>query len=184
MTPQKPLVEFIQMLIEQSPIEAVRALERLDTGEAVRILRELSPSSIAHILPHLTTEIAGEAVRGLPNELLERVSGQVQPHQWAALFGMLPSDEQQRIVGTLPEKIRDEIRELFEFPADSAGQMMKTDFLALLPHLKVKDAIKKIRSQAKRNMSPSYVYVVDDERHLLGVITMRDLLLARGDDRL
>lgn len=184
MSSQKSIIEFVQMLIEQAPIEAVRSLERLETEGAVRVVRELSPGSIARILPHLTTEIAGEAVRGLPNELLEKVSGQVQPHQWAALFGTLPEEERHRIIQTLPEKIKDQVRELFEFPEDSAGQMMRTDFLAFLPHLKVKDAIKKIRSQAKRNVSPSYVYVVDDGRHLLGVITMRDLLLAKGEDKL
>jgi len=184
MNTQKPLVDFIQNLIEQSPIEAVRSLERLDTDGAVQVLRELPAGAIAQVLPHLTTEIAAEAVRNLPNDVLERVSDQVEPHQWAALFGVLPASERIRIVESLPEKIRVEVRERFEFPQDSAGQMMKMDFLALLPHLTVRDTIRRIRRQARKSVSPSYVYVVDDQRHLLGVITMRDLLLARGEARL
>jgi magnesium transporter len=67
------------------------------------------------------------------------------------------------------------------YPKDSAGSIMTTEFLAFHLDIKVEDAIQKIRSLVHRKTNASYVYVIDTENHLVGVLNMRDLLIAESD---
>jgi magnesium transporter len=76
------------------------------------------------------------------------------------------------------------IQELLIFPVDSAGSIMTTNFIAFRTDIRVKDAIQRIRSLAFQKQTSSYVYVVDNGNRLVGVLNMRDLLLASPEAKL
>jgi magnesium transporter len=81
-------------------------------------------------------------------------------------------------------KLREQVRELLTYPEDSVGRIMTTDFMSFPKNLSAQEAIDKIRKLGSKRFPASYVYVVDDEAHLLGVLNMRDLMLAPPDRRL
>ena len=84
----------------------------------------------------------------------------------------------------ISEKLKGQIRELLEYPEGSIGRTMTTDIIALKMESRAQEAIEKIRSLAKRRFPSSYVYVVDNENRLIGVLNMRDLMLADPDKTL
>ena len=92
----------------------------------------------------------------------------------------LPQEGRAAVSETLSPHIKHKLQEYLNYPEDSAGRIMSTDYLALHTDLQVKDAIAKIRSMARRKNPESYGYVVDHENHLVGVLNMRDLLLAQS----
>ena len=67
------------------------------------------------------------------------------------------------------------------YPENSAGRIMSTDYLAFNEHVKVKEAVQRLRALAHKHAPLSYAYVVDEENHLVGVLNMRDLLVAQGE---
>jgi magnesium transporter len=83
-----------------------------------------------------------------------------------------------KIALNLTEKQKREIGELLEYPKDSVGYIMSPIFLALRSELRISEAVHKIKTTAgQENMPLSYVYVVDAESQLVGVLSMRDLLI-------
>ena len=96
----------------------------------------------------------------------------------------LPLDARERMTKHISEKLKGQIRELLEYPEDSIGRTMTTDFITLKKDNLAEEAIDKIRSLAKKRFPSSYVYVVDDDNRLIGVLNMRDLMLASPDKTL
>ena len=78
----------------------------------------------------------------------------------------------------IPGKTEGQIRDLLEYPQSSVGRIMTLDFLSFNEDTLAREAISKIRSLAKKRMPSSYAYVVDDDLHLVGVLNMRDLMIA------
>jgi len=83
-----------------------------------------------------------------------------------------------KLLNLLDEKQRRQIQELLNFPEHSAGRVMSLNFIAFHSEIKVRDAIEKIRRMAKKGTALSYIYVIDEESRLVGIMNMRDMLLA------
>jgi magnesium transporter len=84
----------------------------------------------------------------------------------------------QEFLALLDEKQKREVQDLLLFPQDSAGRVMSTKFIAFHGDTRVKDAVEKIRSIARKGSSVSYIYVIDSVGLLKGIMNMRDMLLA------
>ncbi|NIO07997.1 MAG: magnesium transporter, partial [Deltaproteobacteria bacterium] len=108
----------------------------------------------------------------------------LEPTQAASILMTLSEDRRNSFVERLSQKNREQIRELLTYPENSAGRLMTTEFLALRTDTKVREAIQRIRTLANRKAPASYAYVVNEEYHLVGVINMRDLIIAQGDSTL
>jgi magnesium transporter len=74
---------------------------------------------------------------------------------------------------------REDIRRLLSYPDDSAGAVMTSDYATLPPGITVQEALHRLRQQAPDRETIYYIYVVDGERHLIGFVSLRDLILAK-----
>lgn len=169
---------LVQKFFEHDPLAAAQALETMEESDATKVLRALPSSLTAEAFRFLSAGYAAELLSNLPSDAFAEIIVKLEPRQGAALFLNLPSEDRERFVANLPDKMKGAIQELLQFPENTAGRIMTTDFLALQGGIKVKDAIRRIRSLARKNAPASYVYVVNSEHRLLGVINMRDLLVA------
>jgi len=181
MTSRSPLLPLLRKYIEQDPSTAAHLLETIEEREAVAILKALPPTLCADVFPHLKVNHAAELLRDVPPELFEAIVTRIRPEQAATLLIHLPKDISQSLLERLPEATRRQIQELLTYPLNSAGRILSTDFLAFDERVVVKDAVQRIRTLASRGHQPTYAYVVDGEHKLVGVLNMRDLLLAAGD---
>ncbi|MGH7806833.1 MAG: magnesium transporter [Thermodesulfobacteriota bacterium] len=176
-----PLLPFVSKIFEYDPITATHTLETMDEEEAVRILKTLPASISAKIFRHLQAKHAAELLTEVPPGIFKEIVENITPQQGAAIFTNISEETRKKLLDHLSEKTKKEIQELLLFPNDSAGSIMTTDFLALHSDIKVEDAIQKIRSLIHRKAPASYVYVIDSESHLVGVLNMRDLLMAESN---
>lgn len=119
-----------------------------------------------------------------PPNLFKEIVDRLGPEQGAAVFACLPESNRKEFLNHLSPKAKRDIQELLTFPDGSAGRLMTKDFIAFHTGNKVRDAIQRMRQLAERKALSSYTYVIDSEDRLVGVINMRDLLLARGDSEL
>jgi magnesium transporter len=96
----------------------------------------------------------------------------------------MPADARERMTRHLSGKLKDQVRELFEYPEESVGRIMTTDFLSFDKDVLASEAVEKIRLLAKKRYPSSYAYVTDADNYLVGVLNMRDLMIAPPDKRL
>ncbi|MGN0964912.1 MAG: magnesium transporter, partial [Dysosmobacter sp.] len=96
----------------------------------------------------------------------------------------MPANVVKRILRHSDPETRKSINEILKYPEDSAGSIMTTEFVDLKEHLTVEDALKHIRRTGPDKETINVSYVIDSNRHLIGLVTIRTLLLAEDDARI
>ncbi|HXV36386.1 MAG TPA: magnesium transporter [Myxococcota bacterium] len=176
------------------------------TARAERLLARMAPADVALLLPELTPDEiraviellfrqrrAALALRELPSEMLPQVFDALGDQRLAAVIGRLeiddllefvewiPEDRRGDIVNRLPEGKREELRKAELYPEYSAGRVMTTDFVALDRKMTAQEAIESLRSIGDDSEAILYLYVIDEQRTLLGVVPIRRLVSSPPD---
>lgn len=184
MQPTRPLLPLVQRYFEIDPAGAAHSLETMDDGEAIAAIRSLPPALAAEAISRMQASHATSLVSVLPDDTVREIAQRLDAHRAAGLLLQLAEERRASVLSMMPEKTRRLLRDLLGYPVNSAGRVMRTEFLALRAGTKVREAIRKIRLQSRRTAPPSYLYVLDADDRLVGVVNMRDLLLGRADDTL
>lgn len=180
-----PLLPYVQKFFEYDPVTSTRALETMDEEEAVQILTVLPSSVSVKIFNRLQVEQAAELLKKVPPETFKEIVERMEPEQGASLFIHIADGMRKKLLASLSEKKKREIQELLTYPRGSVGSIMTTKYVAFRVDLKIKDALNKIRERAHSKAPPaSYVYVIDADNRLVGVLNMRDLIIGEEDGTL
>lgn len=165
-------------LIEADPVRAAHQLESLSEEQALEALRALPAPLAATLLPHLQAAYAAALLGETDEQAVATVANRIDPKRAASILMHLSRESMERLLPHLSEALRREVSEQLNYPADSVGRMMTTQFLAFHETMKVEDAIRKIRALAQSGMPSSYLYVIDNADRLVGVLNMHSLMLA------
>ncbi len=165
-------------------------LSRLNPADLADILGELSPDDRAAVVSHLDEETTAAAMEemdfDLQKSVLDSVSAEqaadildeIDPDAAADLVGDLPQERADQLLSLMePEEARD-VRALMKFPDDSAGGLMTTEFVALPSGLTVAEAIDYVRKVGDEPETVYYLYAVDAQQRLVGVLSLRRLIVA------
>ncbi|MGB8360209.1 MAG: magnesium transporter [Acidimicrobiia bacterium] len=162
-----------------APSDAADILEQLDETHAAELLADLPPSEAAEILEEIAPELAAELIEQLPLGSLAAALNEMPSEAAADLIGELPEEVTEDVFAAMSDKAEDDVRGLLAYPSDTAGGLMTTDIAALPLGLTTGEAIERIRLLHEEYEDLSYVYVVDEDDHLHGVISFRDLVFHR-----
>lgn len=146
--------------------EAGEVLDRLDTETAADALNELEGSFQYELLSELDPERASDLLEILP------------PDDAADILADLPREEAERLLSLMPANESQPIRELLRYGAETAGGIMTTEVVSLAQDLTVEEALAYLRQHSNHLEMIYYLYIVDDEQHLVGVISLRQLVVA------
>jgi magnesium transporter len=102
----------------------------------------------------------------------------MEPDEAADLLGDLPEDRKQDLLALMEKDDADDVRKLLAYPEDSAGGIMTTEYAAIPATLTATEAIKVLRGMADEVEQMFYVYVVDEETHLIGAFSLNNLIFA------
>jgi len=164
------------------PEEAGQLLESFDTEEIVRLIADTKPETIAALLSSMNPTVAADSLRLLPDEIGMQVLRAFSPGDAANLLLRLDSTRRKALMRRLPGPLAKEVRLFMEYPADSVGSLMDVSAFALPEDLTVEEAVRNVRTQAPKDLHD--IYVIDRRRHLVGMLSVRDLLLLDPDERL
>ena len=166
-------------------------LARLHPSELADIISELSAQDAARVVQSLDDETAADAFEHLDSDVQLRVMEDLGSERAADIIEEMDSDDAADLLGELDEdkraellaKIEDrayagELEELVEYEPDTAGGQMTTDYVWIYPHRTTAATIAKIREIAPQSEFIYYLYVTDPHRKLLGIVSLRTLLLA------
>ena len=176
---------YIKKFSDYDPVLSAHIIETMDVDESLGVFDNLPTDVSKTIFENLQNEYAAELLGKIDSDKAGEILREMEPLKISLILGVCPMALKDKISHSLTEKQRSELREILEYPKDSVGYMMSTNFLALNQDLRLSDAVSKIRLMALKENTPlSYVYVVDSGFRLTGVLTMRDLLIQDPDKHL
>lgn len=171
----KPSAQMVERYFSRYPGEGARILETLGEAEIVRILTASHPGNSANVLTAMTPSIAARVVLALPEPVVQAVFEQMAPSIAAHLLDHLKSDDRAAILSRLPRHLVTELQTYLEYPSDSVGRVMDPRVIALPQDVTVGEAVERVRQSATRQDHD--VYIIDRSQHLVGSLSLRDLLL-------
>ncbi len=179
MKKKEAAIEIVKKFIQSDPVKAAQALETLPPRDAAQVIKDLPPSLCALALENMPPQSAARLLEiGPPGEAAEILHRTGKFHT-ADIFRQFPPEYSKAVIPLLDEDFSKDISEILAYPNESAGRLMHTDFLAFRSDARVRDVILRLRQMAKKHLpAATYCYVVDNGNALLGVLNMRDLLLA------
>ena len=191
-TKKKRLIETIDRLYHRDAKASLqKVISRLHPADLASILDELPPEHMVDIFYAISeTEMAAEVFSQLSVSLrtqvmtespVEKLAGVLQhlaPDDLADLIGDLPEEQRAQLMALLDRESKDEVESLLKYDPNSAGGIMTTDFFSLPHTLTVEEAIENIRNREDVEMV-FYLYLTDESGRLVGVVSLRQLLLAR-----
>ncbi|MCP5249636.1 MAG: magnesium transporter [Candidatus Accumulibacter sp.] len=191
---KKRLVETIDRLYARNARASLqKMLSKIHPADLASVLDDLPPAHLVDIFYAIAdTAMAADVFSQLPPDLreqvmressLERLAGvleHVRPDELADLIGELPEEQREQLLALLGRESQDEVESLLQYDPDSAGGIMTTDIFSLPQTLSVEEGIENIRSHEDVEMV-FYLYLTDEAGRLAGVVSLRQLLLARPD---
>jgi len=176
----KPVEILLRAFVELHPEDAARAVEAIDSQDAARFLASL-PNPVAcelleRLQPHLAAGLLQHAAGPQSSELL----ADIDPRTASAIVQHFDDERRERLLSSLPPATARSLRELANYPAETAGGMMQPKVAALALDLTAQQAIAAIRKAPREALY--YLYVTKRGGELAGVLSMRDLLLALPRD--
>jgi magnesium transporter len=151
---------------------------RLDPGEIAVLLQWLPDEEIPALLSELEPAQAAAILRTLSRNEAADVLEAMSPDDATDVIAELPEAEAQQILVEMEPAEAAELRELAAYPPDTAGGIMTPAFTAISPDLRADQAITALRRVAEEAETVYYVYVLDPEETLLGVLSLHSLVLA------
>lgn len=160
--------------------ETLEQLERLNTIERALAYRTLAKGRAVEVFERLDTALQADLVSGLQEAEVAEVFAQLSPDDRVALMDELPASLANRLILGLNEKERALTSTVLGYPQRAVGRYMSPEFVTTHPHLSVGETFARVRNQLDDAESIYTIPVTDTGRHLVGVISLRDVL--RADD--
>ncbi|MBQ9968486.1 MAG: magnesium transporter [Oscillospiraceae bacterium] len=183
-------------LLEKKKYQSIRdILSTMNPADIASVLDELDERWLPLVFRLLPKELAAEAfvemepeqqellIRGFSDAELKEVLDEMFVDDAVDVIEEMPANVVRRILSQADPVMRRQINEILRYPEDSAGSLMTTEYVSLRPNMTVEEAILRIRRTGVDKETIYTCYVTKD-RHLLGMVSVKDLLLADDDEKL
>ena len=188
---QKALVKMLEdkkyatlrdILITMNPIDIAGIFEDLEDKQIPILFRLLTKEQAAETFVEMEPDAQELLIRGFSDNELKEVLDELYVDDAADLVEEMPANVVKRILKAADPEMRSSINQILRYPEYSAGSIMTTEYVSLRPNMTVEEAILRIRRQGVDKETIYTCYVIAKDRQLLGIVTVKDLLLADDDE--
>jgi len=158
-------------------------LALLDQPHARLALDQLPLEERAEVFGYLPPARQAQQVAGLRRKEIIELFHEMSADERADLFNVLPQAEQERVLPALAQAEREDLRKLAAYPEGTAGAIMTSDYATLRAELTARDAVEALRRIAPDAETIYSAFIVDEERRIVGVVSLRDLIVAAPSTR-
>jgi magnesium transporter len=178
------LAEVLEYFRDTHPADAADALSGLEPEGALLVLRQLDAELTADIFCELPQALQAGIAEYLQPVELTSLASHLSPDDRVDLLKALPEERMAAVLPTLDKSDRDEVNRLVAYPEGTAGSIMTTEYIALPGDLSVSQAMARIRRDGRDKESIYNSYILNQERQPIGVVNLRDLIMAEPGSRL
>ncbi|MGI6265058.1 MAG: magnesium transporter [Acutalibacteraceae bacterium] len=189
------ILEQLETDLEQKHYAAIKdTLNELPAADVAALFEEMPEENIPLLFRLLSKELAADVfvdmepeaqellIHGFSDTELKEVVDELYVDDAVDIIEEMPANVVKRILQSADSQTRQQINNILQYPEDSAGSIMTTEYVDLKKSMTVADAIKRIRRTGVDKETIYTCYVTDESRKLLGMVSVKTLLLAEEDD--
>jgi Mg2+ transporter MgtE len=167
-------------LNELHPADIAAILEDLRPRDAGRLIRDLTDEKAADVMEELEPEFQADVLETLTDERAADIVEEMEPDEATDVLQEMEEDKRAQVFNLMEPEESAQVAELIRHPEDAAGGLMTPKYVTAPPGVTVAKALEWVRAEAitKEAETIYYVYAVDAEEHLVGVVSLSDLVLA------
>jgi magnesium transporter len=167
-----------EKITDLHPADLAEILSDLGRTDGSTLLESLDPKTAAGALEEVEPDFQASLVKSMPDQKVANVLEEMSPDEAADLLAELPEKRSESLLDMMGKEDAADVRKLLAYPDDSAGGIMTTEFIAVQAARTAAQAMKAIRQSAHEAETIFYVYVTDRKKHLEGVFSLKELVLA------
>jgi magnesium transporter len=173
-----------QKLALLHPADIADIVEEMSVDERRSVFEQLDVETAAEALSEVDPEMQVAIVDDLDEERAADILEEMAPDEAADLLGDLPEERREELIDLMQPKESEDVEELLAYDENSAGGIMTTEYLALRRGMTTAQAIDKLRELKPDPEVAYYLYVIDEDDKLVGVVSLRDLVVASPETAL
>ena len=182
MLEDKKYATLRDILITMNPNDVAGLFVDLEDKQIPLLFRLLPKELAAETFVEMEPDAQELLIRGFSDNELKEVLDELYVDDAADIVEEMPANVVKRILKTADPEMRSSINQILRYPENSAGSIMTTEYVSLRPHMTVEEAILRIRRQGVDKETIYTCYVTAKDRTLMGLVTVKDLLLADDDE--
>lgn len=171
----------LQKLSRLHPADIADIIEQMNPAQRADVIESLDVQMAADVLPEASPEIQAEIIEDLDTERASDILEEMDPDEAADILGDLSEERSEQLLREMQQDEADDVRELLEYEDETAGGLMTTDYVAITDTMTAQDSINHLRELKPDAETIYYLYVVTSDEHLVGVISLRDLIIANPE---
>ena len=182
MLEDKKYATLKDILVTMNPSDVAGLFDGLEDKQIPLMFRLLPKELAAETFVEMEADAQELLIRGFSDNELKEVLDELYVDDAADIVEEMPANVVKRILKNVDPEMRSSINQILRYPEYSAGSIMTTAYVSLRPHMTVEESILRIRRQGFDKETIYTCYVTAKDRTLLGLVTVKDLLLAEDDE--
>ncbi|MBQ5711816.1 MAG: magnesium transporter [Oscillospiraceae bacterium] len=182
MLEEKKYATLRDILVTMNPSDIAALFTDLEEKQIPLMFRLLPKEQAAETFVEMEPDEQELLIRGFSDNELKEVLDELYVDDAADIVEEMPANVVKRILKAADPEMRSSINQILRYPENSAGSIMTTEYVSLRPSMTVEEAILRIRRQGVDKETIYTCYVTDKDRTLIGLVTVKDLLLAEDDE--
>lgn len=172
-----------ELLVDLNEADIAEIIETINEREdVVRLFRLLPKDSAADVFSYIPVEYEQMIIESLTNREIGQIMNDLYSDDAVDMLEEMPANVVKRVLAVTDKETRRDINSLLKYPEDSAGSIMTVEFVDLRAYMSVSDAITRIRQIGLDKETINVCYVTDAQKHLLGIVTLREIILASENE--
>ncbi|MFC4403264.1 magnesium transporter [Gracilibacillus xinjiangensis] len=173
--------QFRADFLELHPYDQAKIFEEQEEDIRFLIYTYLSPEEMAEVMEHVDRDLVSDFISEMVPAFAAKIFEEMSTDDAVDILNELEKNKVASFLTIMDKKASDEIKQLLHYEEKTAGSIMTTEFVVIHHEMTVKEAMRHLRKEAPEAETIYYIYVVDTYKKLVGVISLRDLIIAEGD---
>ncbi|MFH1350629.1 MAG: magnesium transporter [Pseudomonadota bacterium] len=170
-------VTLMRLISDMPPADVADLIEHLNLEERLYIFELLEPQGAGEVLIEIEAPVQGSILSELDTQVISDIVQELDSDDAADLVGDLPAERAKEIMEAVEDQVSAELKRLLPYPEDTAGGIMALEYVAVKADVTIQEAINTVREKREEVENVYYLFVVDDSNKLMGVVSLKDLVL-------
>ncbi|MFC0091690.1 magnesium transporter [Allobacillus sp. GCM10007491] len=175
---------FREAYLGLHPYDQATIFEEVSSEERFQIYTYLSPEEMSELSTHMNFDFFSERLLEMNPDYAAKILDDLPTDDAVDILNLLDKNQATSLLMLMDKEEADEIRSLLHYEEKTAGSIMTTEYVVINQNMTIREAMVHLRSAAPDAETIYYVFVVDDEQKLVGVISLRDLIISEQDDKI